>query len=68
VSRHRLLALVLVLLGGLWLVINGPLEGPVLWELDATHGLTAADLLSVLAFGLAGWLWLGKAQASRPDD
>lgn len=39
--------LALVSLG--WLLVNGPVEGDVLWKLDAAHGLTVADL-----FGLAG--------------
>jgi hypothetical protein len=41
------LVLALVSLG--WLVVNGPVEGDVLWVLDSSHGLTVADL-----FGLAG--------------
>ncbi len=41
--------LVLVLVSVGWLVVNGPVEGDVLWELDSAHGLTVADL-----FGLAG--------------
>lgn len=41
--------LVLVLVSIAWLVVNGPVEGDVLWELDSAHGLTVADL-----FGLAG--------------
>lgn len=41
--------LVLVLVSVGWLVVNGPVEGDVLWELDSAHGMTVADL-----FGLAG--------------
>lgn len=41
--------LVLVLVSVGWLVVNGPVEGDVLWVLDSTHGLTVADL-----FGVAG--------------
>ena len=39
----------------LWLFGNGPLEGKVLWEFDATHGLTVSDLLSVAAVAVAVW-------------
>lgn len=41
--------LVLILVSVGWLVVNSPVEGGVLWELDPAHGLTVADL-----FGLAG--------------
>jgi len=41
--------LVLVLVSVGWLVVNHPVDGDVLWELDSTYGLTVADL-----FGLAG--------------
>lgn len=41
--------LVLVLVSVAWLVVNGPVEGDVLWVLDSAHRLTVADL-----FGLAG--------------
>ena len=34
-----------------WLLVNGPMEGRVLVEVSAHHGLTAADLA-----GLAGLL------------
>ncbi|MFC9357206.1 hypothetical protein ACFTZB_11585 [Rhodococcus sp. NPDC057014] len=38
-----------------WIFGNGPLEGQVLWEFDATHGLTVSDLLSVAALAVAVW-------------
>lgn len=38
-----------------WLLVNAPFEGPTLIGLSATHGLTAADLISVVAVGIAGW-------------
>jgi hypothetical protein len=41
--------LVLVLVSVGWVVVNRPVEGDALWELDSAHGLTVADL-----FGLAG--------------
>jgi len=42
----------------LWLVVNGPMEGPVLLTVTASHGLTAGDLAGLAGLGLAGWrLW-----------
>lgn len=32
-----------------WILVNGPLEGPVLWVVTPSHGLTVADLLSAAA-------------------
>ncbi|MGV9713264.1 hypothetical protein ACWDTI_21665 [Gordonia sp. NPDC003424] len=51
-------AAVLVAVGLAWIVWNGPLEGATLIAFDARHGVTESDLLSVVAFGIAGWaLW-----------
>jgi hypothetical protein len=36
-----------------WLTVNGPMEGPVLVQLSATHGITGADLAGVAGLGLA---------------
>lgn len=32
-----------------WILVNGPLEGPVLWVVTPSHGLTVADLFSAAA-------------------
>lgn len=45
--------LVLVLVSVGWLVANGPVEGDVLWSLDATHGITVADLFGVAGVAIA---------------
>ena len=47
-------AAALIALAGVWLLANGPVEGPVLWAMDAQHGLTTADLLAIpyTGFGL----------------
>jgi hypothetical protein len=37
----------------LWLVVNGPMEGPVLLVFSTDRGLTGADLASVAGLGLA---------------
>jgi hypothetical protein len=36
-----------------WLTVNGPMEGAVLVQLSATHGITGADLAGVAGLGLA---------------
>ena len=36
-----------------WLTVNGPMEGPVLVQLSATHGITGGDLAGVAGLGLA---------------
>ena len=51
----RLSAAATVAAAVLWLFGNGPLEGQVLWEFDATHGLTVSDLLSIAAVAIAVW-------------
>ncbi|MFW0795272.1 hypothetical protein AAFP30_15770 [Gordonia sp. CPCC 205515] len=50
-------AAVLVAVGIAWIVWNGPLEGATLISFDPDHGITEFDLLSVVAFGIAGWAW-----------
>ena len=39
----------LAVFGALWPFVNGPLEGHTLLSLGDGHGITASDLLSVLA-------------------
>lgn len=39
----------LVVAAVVWVLVNGPVEGPILVVLSRTHGITTADLLSVLA-------------------
>ena len=46
----------------LWLVVNGPMEGPVLVVLTAGHGLTGGDLAGLVGLGLAAFQ---GAQARR---
>lgn len=53
VPRRRALGLVLAA-SGIWLLANGPLEGPILWVIDSQHGLTTADLLAPVAVGAVG--------------
>jgi hypothetical protein len=53
---RRIAAAVLVVAAVVWLRVNGSVEGPVLVVLSPSHGVTVADLASVLAVLLAGWL------------
>lgn len=55
------LVLQLVVLGLAWLLVNAPVEGPVLWVWQVGHGLTAADVLSAPPLLLAGLLLLRRA-------
>ena len=48
--------LVLIVLCGLWLLVNKPLEGPVLLVLTRAHGITLSDLLSAAGVILAAVL------------
>ena len=45
----------LALLAVLWTVVSTPMEGPLLLFLTWEHGITGADLVSVVALALAGW-------------
>jgi hypothetical protein len=51
-------AAVLVLAAVVWVLVNGPVEGPVLVVVSPGHGLTVADLFSVAAVLVAVLLLL----------
>ena len=58
-------ALVLAASSVVWLFVNRPMEGAVLFIVSEGHGLTAADLVGLTGLGLAVWrfiLW----RRSRP--
>ena len=63
------IALALMVISAVWLPANnGNLEGPVLLQVDADHGLTVADLLTYLGLVLcllAGWRWRRSRLRSR---
>ena len=42
-----------------WILVNGPVEGPVLLVLTSSHGITVADLPALVAFVIAGVLLIG---------
>jgi hypothetical protein len=50
-----------------WLLVNKPLEGPVLWVLAPGHGLALSDLLCPLGLGVAAVL-LYHRRASSTDN
>lgn len=50
----------------LWWLVNGPLEGPVLWRVTTGHGLTVADLL-VPVVGVPALLAVLRRRSARPD-
>ncbi|MFC5063059.1 hypothetical protein [Actinomycetospora atypica] len=47
------LAAGLAVLAGIWVLVNKPVEGPTLLVLSPSHGVTFADLLSLVALGVA---------------
>ena len=51
-------AVALALASLLWLALNKQMEGAILWQVSAHHGLTAADLAGFVGLGLAAWHFL----------
>ena len=49
----------------LWLVVNGPMEGPTLVTVAPGHGLTGADLAGVAGLALAAIQ--ARSLTRRPD-
>jgi hypothetical protein len=60
IRGDRLAALVLVPLSLTWLIVNSPFEGPTLLVISWSHGITAADLITVAGMSIASWR-LGQA-------
>ncbi|KSZ60284.1 hypothetical protein Z045_02150 [Rhodococcus pyridinivorans KG-16] len=51
---------------GLWVLMNGPLEGRVLYSVTPNHGLTEADLLSGVGVCIAAWgFWTTRNRRRR---
>lgn len=51
-------AVTLAAVSVLWLLVNDPMEGPVLLTVAEDHGLTAADLAGLAGLLIAAWeLW-----------
>ncbi|MBA2456182.1 MAG: hypothetical protein H0V48_06560 [Nocardioidaceae bacterium] len=55
-----LLFALLLLLSGVWLIVNHPVEGAVLLVVSAEHGLTVADLAVPLVWSAVGVAWLRR--------
>ena len=60
-SRLRVAALALLVAATAWVLVNSPVEGPVLVEVTPNHGLTVADLPS-LAAGLVALALLWRSR------
>ncbi|MCE4268233.1 hypothetical protein [Rhodococcus globerulus] len=62
VKPSRISAIAAAFAALMWLLLNGPLEGQVLWSLTPENGLTVSDLFSFVAFGIAarGWFVAGN--------
>jgi hypothetical protein len=56
---------VLIVLCGLWLLVNKPLEGPVLLVLSRDHGITVSDLLAAGGVILAAVLLYRRTLRQR---
>ncbi|WP_433029532.1 hypothetical protein [Actinomycetospora sp. CA-053990] len=66
-ARRLLLAGLLVVAAVIWVRINKPVEGEVLLELSRRHGVTVADLLSVVMLAMAVVLvWPSRRPRSVP--
>jgi hypothetical protein len=55
IKGDRLAALVLVPLSFSWVLFNGPLEGPTLFVVSWSHGVTVSDLIALAGLVIAGW-------------
>jgi hypothetical protein len=49
-----------------WLVVNKPVEGPLLFIVAPGHGLAVSDLAGLTGLGLAVWRWY-RARQSLPE-
>ena len=58
-ARRRWMAVGLAAAAVGWVLVNGPVEGPVLLVLTSSHGITVADLPAIVALVLAGVLLIG---------
>jgi hypothetical protein len=58
----------LIVLCGLWLVVNKPLEGPVLVVISRGHGITLSDLLAPAGVAFAAALLYRRSRSRRGTD
>jgi len=66
-TRRLLLAALLVVAAVIWVRINKPVEGEVLLELTSRHGVTTADLLSVVMLAMAAVIAWPSRRRPRPE-
>lgn len=59
-AGKRRAAAALVVAAVVWVLVNGPVEGRVLFVFAPRHGVTTADLTSVAAVLLAGMLLMSS--------
>jgi len=66
---HRHARAISLVAGGLvWLLVNSPVEGPVLLVISRRHGITVADVASLAAFAAAGILVWRRRRPHRPPS
>jgi hypothetical protein len=65
-ARRVLVAALLVVAAVIWVRINKPVEGDVLLELTSRHGVTVADLLSLVMLAMAVVIAWPSRRPSRP--
>jgi hypothetical protein len=67
-ARRLLLAGLLVVSAVIWVRINKPVEGDVLLELTSRHGVTTADLLSLVMLAMAVVIAWPSRRPPRPSS
>ena len=65
-ARRLLIAALLVVAAVIWVRINHPVEGRTLLVLADNHGITTADLLSVIALAMAVVIAWPSRRPPRP--
>ncbi|GAA4750127.1 hypothetical protein [Actinomycetospora chibensis] len=67
-ARRLMLAALLVVGAVIWVRINKPVEGDVLLELTSRHGVTTADLLSLVMLAMALVIAWPSRRPPRPPS
>ena len=67
-GRRVLMAILLVIAAVIWVRINGPVEGRTLLVLSQNHGITVADMLSVVALAMAAVIAWPTSRSSRTTE
>ena len=65
---HALSSLAAAVAAALWFLMNGMLEGRVLYSVTPDHGLTEADLLSGVALAISAWGFRTTARNRRRHE